>query len=104
VSIAGQLNNGDVTVGRVVLRYEGHNGASVVGSTNVGANTFQFNSDGVAGVLFNGPVTVYCTPFTKFKGWTVGSRELDGIGGVECARRRDRVEGSDERTGGACGA
>jgi hypothetical protein len=78
VSIAGQLNNGDVTVGRVVLRYEGHNGASVVGSTNVGADTFQFNSDGVAGVLFNGPVTVYCTPFTKFKGGLSGLGSLTG--------------------------
>jgi hypothetical protein len=78
VSIAGKLNNGAVTVGRVVLRNEGHNGAWVVGSTDVGANTFQFNSDGVAGVLFNGPVTVYCTPFTKFKGGLSGLGSLTG--------------------------
>jgi hypothetical protein len=78
ISIAGQLNNGDVSVGRVVLRYEGHNGTWVAGSTNTGANTFQFNSDGVAGVLFNGPVTVYCTPFTKFKGGLSGLANLTG--------------------------
>jgi hypothetical protein len=78
VSIAGPLSNGDVTVGRVVLRYEGHNGTWVAGSTDTGANTFQFNSDGVAGVLFNGPVTVYCTPFTKFKGGLSGLASLTG--------------------------
>jgi hypothetical protein len=78
VSIAGQLNNGAVNVGRVVLRYEGHNGTWVVGSTDTGANTFQLNSGGVAGVLFNGPVTVYCTPFTKFKGGLSGLAGLTG--------------------------
>jgi hypothetical protein len=78
VSIAGPLNNGAVTVGRVVLRYEGHNGGWVVGSTDTGANRFQFNSDGVAGVLFDGPVTVYCTPFTKFKGGLSGLAGLTG--------------------------
>jgi hypothetical protein len=45
-------------VNRVVLRHEGHSGSLVVGSTNVGAGTFQFNSNGLAGVLFNEPVTV----------------------------------------------
>ena len=76
VSIGGPLSNGAVTVKRVVLRHEGHNGTWVVGSTNTGASTFQFNSDGVAGVLFNGPVTVYCTPFTKFKGGLTGLGSL----------------------------
>jgi hypothetical protein len=68
ISIGGPFNNGTVTVKRVVLRHEGHNGTLVSGSTNVGASTFQFNSNGLAGVLFNGPVTVYVTPFTKFGG------------------------------------
>ncbi len=77
-SIGGPFTNGAVTVKRVVLRHEGHNGTWVVGSTNTGANTFQFNSDGVAGVLFNGPVTVYCTPFTKFKGGLTGLSSLTG--------------------------
>lgn len=62
VSIAGPLNNGAVTVGR----------------TDTGASTFQFNSDGVAGGLFNGPVTVYCTPFTRFKGGLSGLAGLSG--------------------------
>jgi hypothetical protein len=68
VSIGGSFTNGTVTVKRVVLRHEGHTGTLVSGSTNVGASTFQFNSNGLAGVLFNGPVTVYVTPFTKFGG------------------------------------
>ena len=78
VSIAGPLSNGAVTLNRVVLRHEGHNGTWVVGSTNTGANTFQLNSAGVASVLFNGPVTVYCTPFTKFKGGLSGLASLTG--------------------------
>jgi hypothetical protein len=78
VSIAGPFSNGAVTVKRVVLRYEGHNGTWVVGSTDVGASTFQFNSNGLAGVLFNGPVTVYCTPFTVFKGGLTGLSSITG--------------------------
>jgi hypothetical protein len=78
VSVGGPFSNGAVTVKRVVLRHEGHNGAWVVGSTNVGASTFQFNSLGLAGVLFNGPVTVYCTPFTEFRGGLTGLGDLTG--------------------------
>jgi hypothetical protein len=51
-----------------VLRHEGHTGTLVANSTNVGAHTFQFNSKGLAGVLFNGPITVFVTPFTRFGG------------------------------------
>ena len=78
VSIGGPLSNGAVTVKRVVLRHEGHNGSWVVGSTDTGTNTFQFNSNGVAGVFFNGPVTVYCTPVTNFKGGLTGLSSLTG--------------------------
>ncbi|MGA2427559.1 MAG: DUF4382 domain-containing protein [Candidatus Acidiferrum sp.] len=78
VSIGGPFTNGAVTVQRVVLRHEGHNGAWVIGSTDVGASTFQFNSNGLAGVLFNGPITVYCTPFTVFKGGLTGLSSLTG--------------------------
>ena len=78
VSVGGPFSNGAVTVKRVVLRHEGHNGAWVLGSTNVGASTFQFNSNGLAGVLFNGPITVYCTPFTVFKGGLTGLGDLNG--------------------------
>ncbi|MGB7283896.1 MAG: DUF4382 domain-containing protein [Candidatus Acidiferrum sp.] len=76
VSIGGPLANGNVTVKRVVLRHEGHTGTLVPNSTNVGASTFQFNSNGLAGVLFNGPVTVYVTPFTTFGGGLTGLNSL----------------------------
>jgi Domain of unknown function (DUF4382) len=78
VSIGGPFSNGVVTVKRIVLRHEGHTGTWVVGSTNVGAGTFQFNSNGLAGVLFNGPVTVYTTPFTKWRGGLTGLSDLTG--------------------------
>jgi hypothetical protein len=78
ISVGGPFSNGAVTVKRVVLRHEGHSGTWVVGSTNVGANTFQFNSNGLAGVLFNGPVTVYCTPSTVFRGGLTGLGDLRG--------------------------
>jgi len=76
VSIGGPFSNGTVTVKRVVLRHEGHTGTLVSGSTNVGASTFQFNSNGLAGVLFNGPVTVYVTPFTRFGGGLTSLQDL----------------------------
>jgi hypothetical protein len=78
VSVAGPFSNGAMTVNRVVLRHEGHSGAWVVGSTNAGASTFQFDSNGLAGVLFNGPVTVYVTPFTKFSGGLNSINDLTG--------------------------
>jgi hypothetical protein len=76
VSIGGPFNNGAVTVKRVVLRHEGHTGTLVSGSANTGTSTFQFNSNGLAGVLFNGPVTVYVTPFTKFGGGLTSLQDL----------------------------
>jgi Domain of unknown function (DUF4382) len=78
VSVGGPFSNGAVTVKRVVLRHEGHVGTWVVGSTDTGASTFQFNSSGLAGVLFNGPVTVYCTPFTNFRGGLNSLGDLTG--------------------------
>jgi Domain of unknown function (DUF4382)/Domain of unknown function (DUF5666) len=78
VTIGGPFSNGAVTVKRVVLRHEGHNGAWVVGSTDAGAGTFQFDSNGLAGVLFNGPVTVFTTPFTVFEGGLTGLGGLTG--------------------------
>jgi len=68
ITIGGPFANGAVTVKRVVLRHEGHTGTLVANSVNLGASTFQFNSNGLAGVLFNGPVTVFVTPFTRFGG------------------------------------
>jgi hypothetical protein len=82
VTIGGPFSNGAVTVKRVVLRHEGHNGAWVVGSTDAGAGTFQFSSNGLAGVLFNGPVTVFTTPFTVFKGGLTGLGGLTGSNAI----------------------
>jgi hypothetical protein len=76
VSIGGPFNNGTVTVKRVVLRHEGHTGTLVANSANTGTSTFQFNSNGLAGILFNGPVTVYVTPFTKFGGGLTSLQDL----------------------------
>jgi Domain of unknown function (DUF4382)/Domain of unknown function (DUF5666) len=76
VSVGGPFTNGTVTVRRVVLRHEGHTGTLVPGSANVGTSTFQFNSNGLAGILFNGPVTVYVTPFTRFGGGLTSLKDL----------------------------
>jgi len=76
VSIGGPFSNGTVTVKRVVLRHEGHTGTLVAGSANTGTSTFQFNSNGLAGILFNGPVTVYVTPFTRFGGGLTSLQDL----------------------------
>jgi hypothetical protein len=78
VSIAGPFSNGQVTVKRVVLRHSGHSGTLVVGQTNTQADTFQFNSNGLAGVLFEGPVTVQVTPFTRFLGGLNSIQDLTG--------------------------
>jgi hypothetical protein len=82
VSIGGPLsgagNSQSVTAHRIVLRHEGHTGEWVSGSTNTGNGTFQFNSNGLAGVLFNGPVTVYTTPVTNWLGGLTGLSDLSG--------------------------
>jgi Domain of unknown function (DUF5666) len=76
VSIGGPFSNGTVTVKRVVLRHEGHTGTLVANSANTGTSTFLFNSNGLAGILFNGPVTVYVTPFTRFGGGLTSLQDL----------------------------
>jgi hypothetical protein len=82
ISIGGPLsgagNAQSVTAHRIVLRHEGHTGEWVVGSTNTGNGTFQFNSTGVAGVLFNGPITVYTTPVTNWLGGLRGLSDFSG--------------------------
>jgi Domain of unknown function (DUF4382) len=82
VSIGGPLSDATnpqaVTVNRVVLRHEGHTGEWVVGSTNTGNGTFSFDSNGLAGVLFNGPITVYTTPLTAYLGGLTGLSDLSG--------------------------
>lgn len=78
ISIAGPFSNGQVAVKRVVLRHSGHSGSLVVGQTNTSAGTLQFNSNGLAGVLFNGPVTVQVTPFTRYLGGLTSLNDLTG--------------------------
>jgi hypothetical protein len=82
ISVGGPLsgagNSQSVTAHRIVLRHEGHTGEWVAGSTNTGNGTFQFNSNGLAGVLFNGPVTVYTTPVTNWLGGLTGLSDLSG--------------------------
>ena len=82
VSIGGPLsgagNSQAVTAHRIVLRHEGHAGEWVVGSTNTGNGSFSFNSNGLAGVLFNGPITVYTTPVTTYLGGLTGLGDLTG--------------------------
>lgn len=76
--LSGAANAQTVTTHRVVLRHEGHAGEWVVGSTNTGNGTFSFNSNGLAGVLFNGPITVYTTPVTSYQGGLTGLSDLSG--------------------------
>jgi len=78
ISIAGPFSNGQVTVKRIVLRHSGHTGTLVTGQTNTNAGTFEFNSNGLAGVLFEGPVTVQVTPFTRYLGGLTGINGLTG--------------------------
>jgi hypothetical protein len=76
--LSGASNAQSVTAHRIVLRHEGHAGSWVVGSTNTANSTFSFNSDGLAGVLFNGPITVYTTPMTTYLGGLSGLSDLSG--------------------------
>jgi uncharacterized protein DUF4382 len=76
--LSGASNSQMVTVHRIVLRHEGHTGEWVPGSTNTGNGTFSFNSNGLAGVLFNGPITVYTTPVTQYLGGLNGLGDLSG--------------------------
>jgi hypothetical protein len=81
--LSGAANSQTVTAHRIVLRHEGHAGEWVVGSTNTGNGTFQFNSDGLAGVLFNGPITVYTTPVTTYLGGLNGLSDLSGGAAID---------------------
>jgi hypothetical protein len=86
ISIGGPLSDASnpqaVTVHRIVLRHEGHAGEWVAGSTNTGNGTFSFNSNGLAGVLFNGPITVYTTPLTTYLGGLNGLSDLSGSAAI----------------------
>ena len=80
--LTGAANPQSVTTHRIVLRHEGHAGEWVAGSTNTGNGTFSFNSDGLAGILFNGPITVYTTPLTAYLGGLTGLSDLSGSSAI----------------------
>jgi len=83
VSLGGKINGSGasetLTLKRVVLRHEGHNGSLVPGFTNAGAGTFQFNCNGLAGALFGPSVTVFTGPFTN---WSGGLNSINDLGGT----------------------
>src|SRR5262249_61747669 len=68
VSIGGPFSSGQVTVKRVVLRHEGHSGSWVVGSTDTGAHTFKFNSNGLAGGVLKRARDRVCAPLSPVRG------------------------------------
>ena len=82
VTAGGAINGSGSTqtldVRRVVLHHQGKNGAWVIGSTNTANGTFQLNSNGLAGVLFNGPITVFTSQFTRWRGGLSGLSDLTG--------------------------
>ena len=63
----GAANAQAVTVNRVTLRNWGFNGTVVAGSENAGADSFQMQINGFAGVLIPQTVTVYVTDKTQFR-------------------------------------
>ncbi len=76
--LSGSGSTQTLDVKRVILHHQGKTGTWVVGSTNAANGTFQFNSNGLAGVLFGGPITVVTSPFTKWRGGLTGLSDLTG--------------------------
>jgi hypothetical protein len=64
---SGATNSQAVTTKRVVLRHWGYNGTIVAGSLNPGAQTFQMQVNGFAGLLIPQTVTVYASNITAFR-------------------------------------
>jgi hypothetical protein len=64
---SGATNAQAVSVKRVVLRHWGYNGTVVAGSINAGAQTFQMQVNGFAGLLIPQTVTVYVSSSTTFR-------------------------------------
>ena len=64
---SGATNSQAVTTKRVVLRHWGYNGTVVAGSINPGAQTFQMQVNGFAGLLIPQTVTVYVSNITAFR-------------------------------------
>jgi len=86
IAVGGMLNASPLMVHRVTLYPQGLEGAWVPGSTNIQSGnqgTFQFNANGLVGVLFSGPVTVLTSSFTHFTGGLNGLGDLSGTQAIK---------------------
>ena len=77
---SGAQNAQSLSTDRVVLHLGGFTGTVVPGSVDKSNGTFQLNADGIKGVLFNGPVTVYMTSLTGFRYGFNGLSDLESAG------------------------
>ena len=77
---SGAANAQSLSVGRVVLLPSGISGTVVAGSVDPSTSSFQLNADGLKGILFNGPVTVYLTGDTGFRFGFHGIGDLQNAG------------------------
>lgn len=86
VALGGMLNASPLVVHRVTLYPQGFDGAWVPGSTMIQSGNqgaFQFIANGLLGVLFNGPVTVLTSDFTRFAGGLNGLGDLSGTQAIK---------------------
>jgi len=77
---SGAANAQSLSVERVVLHPSGISGTVVAGSVDPSTSSFQLNADGLKGILFNGPVTVYLTGDTGFRFGFHGIGDLQNAG------------------------
>lgn len=80
---SGAQNVQNILTDRVVLQPGGFSGTVVPGSVHANDDSFQMNANGIKGVLFNGPITVYVVPdITKFRYGFNGLSDLEAAGGA----------------------
>ena len=77
---SGAVNAQSLTAQNVVLHLGGFSGTVVAGSVNMPNSSFQMNVDGIKGILFNGPVTVYLVGDTQFRFGFHGLGDLQNAG------------------------
>ena len=80
---SGAANAQSLSVERVVLHPSGISGTVVAGSVDPSTSSFQMNADGLKGILFNGPVTVYLTGDTGFRFGFHGIGDLQNAGSAQ---------------------
>jgi hypothetical protein len=80
---SGAANAQSLTVQNVVLHPSGISGTVVAGSVDPSTSSFQLNADGLKGILFNGPVTVYLTGDTGFRFGFHGIGDLQDAGSAQ---------------------